>query len=66
MRKHTYLLILTSLIFIHTNADIATSNQVAKLTNQPRKNILFYLKNDVTAKARSYNGMFKKFGIRTN
>lgn len=59
-------LFLTSLIFMHTNADIIASNQIAKLTDQPRRNVLFYLKNDVTAKARSYNAVFKKFGLRTN
>lgn len=46
-------LILTSLIFVHTNADITTSNEIAKASNQARKGILFYLKNDVTAKAKS-------------
>ena len=54
-------LFLTSLVFMHTNMDINVANQVANASNQPRKGILYYLKNDVTAKAKAW-----KFELRHN
>ena len=46
-------LFMVSTIFTHINADITKSNELARASNQPRKGILFYLKNDVTAKAKN-------------
>lgn len=56
-------LFLTFIILIHTNVDTNKSNQIAKATNHSRKGILFYLKNDVTAKAKNYDGFLKRFNF---